>query len=114
MTATFTIIGFICACLIVLALTLYVLAVIADLLFVKWSGPMRCFRFIWRFYKSLPNTKFGREGRYWIALYDKDEQRFVRTVPLNREFQTEEEYDAEIAEFKRNNTRKRGEKVDVT
>lgn len=108
MTAFFTWTGFICAMLLLLALTLYLLACLLALLFGKMTQPMRVFRFVWRFYKSLPNSKFNRECRYWIALYDKDVGKFVKTVAINRDFQTEEEYDEMIAEFKREHTRKGG------
>lgn len=107
-------IGFICTALTTLAITYYVVAFVAYYASVKTLAVVKLFRRIWRFYKTLPNTKFGREGRYWSVIYDKETGGFTHTQALNSSYQTEEEYAEMIAEFKRNNTRKRGVKVDAT
>ncbi|MMZ65910.1 hypothetical protein D1872_283560 [compost metagenome] len=112
MIAVFTWIGFICAILVVLALTYAAVIYLAYFVEIKASALSKLLRIFWRFYNTLPNSKFGRNVRYWVVIYDTDTNTFAHAKALNDEFQTEAELEAVREEWRRQNTRKRGGKVD--
>lgn len=113
MIAVFTWIGFICATLVVLALTYAAVVYLAYFAEVKSNAIVKLFRTFWRFYKTLPETKFGHDGRFWAVIYDKDTKTFAHAQPLNREYQTEAEFEAMREELRRKLTRKRGDEHDA-
>ncbi|WP_068616542.1 hypothetical protein [Paenibacillus tuaregi] len=113
MTIVFTWIGFTCATLVVLALTYTAVVYLAYFAVIKTNVLSKVLRVFWRFYRTLPDSKFGRNVRYWALIYDTDTNTFAHAKALNREFQTEAEFEAMREKWRQQNTRKRGDKVDA-
>lgn len=109
MIAVFTWIGFICALLAVLSLAYVAIIHLVYFAEYKSNAISRLLRTFWRFYKTLPESKFGHDARFWAVIYDMDSKTFAHAQPLNRELQTESEFEEMREELRRKLTRKRGE-----
>lgn len=100
--------GLCCAIVIGLALTALIVSLLLHLIERSTMRWLPMFRILYRFYQSLPKSKFAYKSRYFLALYDREELRFTHVEALAGECQTEEEYERARNEF-RQRLRKKSE-----
>jgi hypothetical protein len=114
MIAALAWIGFVCVSVVAASLAYVIVSYLVWFAVVKTSATVRCLRRLWRFYKSLPSGRLTKQGRYFIAVYDKDTGGFSHVQALDSRFYTEEELKAEREKVRQRLTRKGGVHFDAS
>lgn len=105
MESIFTWTGFICLSLAVIAVTALVILFLADYIVRKTNFLYFISKRFSRWNKSFP--KRDHHHRYAVTVYDQETGEFLNSKYLNAQWMTDEEWKAQVAEWKKENSKPR-------
>ena len=100
MTELLASIGAVCVSLVFVALTVWILALLLLAIERCYKRWLPLFRTIYRFYRSLPSSKFTYDSRYFIVVYDRKLTKFTHVAALDEAYENEEEHERAREEFR--------------